>query len=70
MKDIFYSLKTKDKSTKLICTQINEIPSNKCKVICDDYEGGGFWIVTSEDPMKLKEKLEKLLGIELGDPRY
>ena len=70
MKDIFYSLKTKDISTKTICMIINDIPSNKCTVTCDDYEGGGFWIITNEDPLLLKDKLEKILKIELGDPRY
>jgi len=70
MKDIFYPLKSKGKSTKNICIWINEIPVKECKVICDDYEGGGFWIMTNEDPLCLKEKLEKILNIELGNPRY
>lgn len=70
MKDVFYSLKSKNISTKSICMRINEIPSNQCTVTCDDYEGGGFWIITSENPIALKKKIERILEIELGDPRY
>lgn len=70
MKEIFYSIKTRGTSSKDICLSINTIPSTQYKTICFDYEGGGIWVKTLEDPIALKHKLERIFEIELGDPQY
>ncbi len=69
-REIFYSIKTKRVSSKEVCDAVNAIPSNQHTVFCDLYEGGGIWVISSEDPKGLQKKLERILGIELGEPQY
>lgn len=70
MKEIFYSIVTRGISSKAFCLSINSIPSTQFKTICTDYEGGGIWVETTEDPIALKHKLERIYDVELGEPQY
>ncbi len=70
MYEIFYSIKTKNVSSRKICQSINKTPSNQNKIECYDYEGGGIWIKTLSNPISIQHKLERQLDIKLGDPLY